>query len=299
MNNLLITAPRSQSREATWKFAPSKLTGWHIERRPSNSLDQTVRIPDVALVGVGAGTRATELKAIISDLADIQAKAPLGCYVLFSFPDDPRVTEGPAHASRPVSHGRRHVAHGRRRGVSGLAGQIVRELATFPNPQLVDVVFTGTHSVLETKLNHIRAKLKLNRKVIETCQSNIAPRPSPIDRVQSVVKATEDLRMTNGRLSAERIAPAFGISLNQLATWLGRSRQAISKTPAADSIQDELSFFERVARLRSVLSPGAFRKWLRMPNSQIDDKTPLELLAAGERQVMADLVDDMLTGAPA
>jgi hypothetical protein len=89
------------------------------------------------------------------------------------------------------------------------------------------------------------------------------------------------------------------VSLSQLAEWLGRTRQALNKTPDADSIQNQLSFFERVARLRVVLPKDGFQKWLRMANSELDDKTPLELLASGERQVVADLVDDMLTGAPA
>jgi uncharacterized protein (DUF2384 family) len=45
-------------------------------------------------------------------------------------------------------------------------------------------------------------------------------------------------------------------------------------------------------------APADFRKWLRMPNSQLDGKTPLEVLEEGRWQVVADLVDDMLTGSP-
>jgi hypothetical protein len=113
------------------------------------------------------------------------------------------------------------------------------------------------------------------------------------------MKATEDLRVANGNLSAAAVATAFGVSLNQLAGWLGRTRQSLSKTPDADSLQDELAFFERVARLRAVVGGDGFLKWLRMPNAELGDAKPLDLLAGGERQVVADLVDDMLTGAPA
>jgi len=42
-----------------------------------------------------------------------------------------------------------------------------------------------------------------------------------------------------------------------------------------------------------------FQKWLRIPNPDLDGKSPLDLLADKEGQVAADLVDDMLTGAPA
>jgi uncharacterized protein (DUF2384 family) len=45
-------------------------------------------------------------------------------------------------------------------------------------------------------------------------------------------------------------------------------------------------------------SDDAFRKWLRTPHSLLEDESPLHLMAQGEWQVMADYVDDMLTGAP-
>ena len=124
------------------------------------------------------------------------------------------------------------------------------------------------------------------------------PRPSPLDQVKDVLAATADLRVANGNLSAQLIARVYGVSLSQLAGWLGRSRQAMTKTPDADSIQDELGFFERVARLRAVIPDEEFRKWLRMPTESLDGRCPLDLLAEGTRQPVADLVDDMLTGAP-
>jgi hypothetical protein len=126
-----------------------------------------------------------------------------------------------------------------------------------------------------------------------------APRPSPLDRVTELVKATEDLRVASGNLSAVLVAEAFGLSLNELAGFLGRSRQALGKTPDADSIQSQLAFFERVARLRALVPVSDFQKWLRISNPDLDGKRPLDLLADKEGQVAADLVDDMLTGAPA
>ncbi len=136
-------------------------------------------------------------------------------------------------------------------------------------------------------------------RMIEAKLRVAAPRPSSLDMVQRVVRATEDLRVSGGNLSAGAIAAAFGVSLSQLAGWLDRKRQTVSKTPDADSLQDELAYFERVARLRAVLPKHRFLKWLRMPNPELDQKKPLDLLASGERQVVTDLVEDMLTGAPA
>jgi uncharacterized protein (DUF2384 family) len=133
----------------------------------------------------------------------------------------------------------------------------------------------------------------------KTAVLDASARPSPLDQMKSVLAATEDLRVANGKLSAERIAKLYGITLSQLAGWVGRTKQAVSKTPDADSLQDALSYFERVARLRLVTkSDAGFRKWLRRPHELLDQKSPLEWLAKGKFQAVADYVDDALTGAP-
>jgi hypothetical protein len=163
--------------------------------------------------------------------------------------------------------------------------EITSSLPEFPHPERVDVIEYAPD--LLTKLSFIESKLKI-----------APPRPSPLDQVKEVLQATGGLRVANGNLSAAAVADTFGIALSKLANWLGRTRQALNKTPDADSLQDELAFFERVARLRTVVPEDQFLKWLRMPNSALDNKKPLALLATGQRQIVADLVDDMLTGAP-
>jgi hypothetical protein len=136
--------------------------------------------------------------------------------------------------------------------------------------------------------------------VAESASRGVAPaRQSPLDKVKAVLEATADLRGANGNLSAVRVAKLFGVSVSQLASWLGRTKQAVSKTPDADSLQDALGYFERVARLRMITKDdGEFRKWLRTPHELLDKAAPLEVLAKGEWQVMADYVEDALTGAP-
>lgn len=125
------------------------------------------------------------------------------------------------------------------------------------------------------------------------------PRQSPLDQVKGVLETTADLREANGNLSAARVAKVFGVSVSQLAGWLGRTKQAVSKTPDADSLQDALGYFERVARLRLLTKSDAeFRKWLRMPHELLDNAPPLELLAKGQWQALADWVEGILTGAP-
>jgi hypothetical protein len=124
-------------------------------------------------------------------------------------------------------------------------------------------------------------------------------RTSPLDNVQGVLEITRDLRLANGNLSADRVAKLFGIPLSRLAEWLGRTKQAVSKTPDADSLQDALGYFERIARLRLATRGDAeFRQWLRTSHPAVAGKNPLELLARGKWQSLADLVDDILSGTP-
>ena len=158
-------------------------------------------------------------------------------------------------------------------------------------------------SDVEAVLRSLTAKVKVLAEGTKARSSapkeEPTPRPSQLDQVRAIVAATKDLRAPSGNLSAPEISKLFGVSLSRLAKWLNRSRQALSKAPDADSLQTELGHFERIARLRAVLEdPDDFRKWLRMANQQIEGRPPLELLDKGRWQVLADLVDDMLTGNP-
>lgn len=128
---------------------------------------------------------------------------------------------------------------------------------------------------------------------------SIGPRRSPLDSTDAVVEATRDLRVDSGRLSANRVATVFGVTIAELARWGRRSKQAVAKTPDADSLQGFLEHLERVARLRIMTDGDAdFRKWLRTPNPGLAKGRPIDLLAEGKWQALADKVDDMLTGAP-
>jgi hypothetical protein len=123
-------------------------------------------------------------------------------------------------------------------------------------------------------------------------------RDDPLGRLKSVIAATADLRAPSGRLSARRVAEAFGLTLAQLAAAIGKARQTVWKTDDAEALQPRLFPFERIARLRTVLPESDFRSWLNMPDGQLDDRTPIELLRNGEADTVADLAEDMLTGIP-
>jgi hypothetical protein len=168
-----------------------------------------------------------------------------------------------------------------------------RLLESFPDLQRVEIT-TRTKSLADVRdlIQSVEAKLAI-------LAQRRSPRPSPLDEVARETGITAHLRAGSGNLSAEKVAHFYGLSVKALAELLGRTRQAVSKTPDADSLQAPLEYFERIARLRSVLRDDAsFRKWLRMPNQRLNGERPLDWIREGRWQNLADLVDDILTGAP-
>ena len=124
------------------------------------------------------------------------------------------------------------------------------------------------------------------------------PAADPLGRLKRVIAATADLRSEAGRLSARRVAEALGVPLSQLGAAIGKPRQTLWKTDDAEALQELLRPFERVARLRAVLTERDFRSWLNMANDQLDGRTPIDVIRRGQAGVVADLAEDMLTGSP-
>lgn len=164
----------------------------------------------------------------------------------------------------------------------------------FPQPERIEI--TNSKKKLFETLQTLIAKATLS---LERNNLPSRPRTSPLDQVGAILKATEDLRADSGRLSAKAIAPVFGLKDSELARFLGKSRQSLFKTPDAEGLQDALGYFERVARLRTVMKDDAnFRKWLRTSNPALEKRRPLDLLKGGSWQILADFADDILTGNP-
>jgi hypothetical protein len=260
-----------------------------VETGRLNSLDTIKTAPELTVIQLDNETEPSEIKAMSSQLASLQTRAPQESFVVFGI-DRGRKVRSPKGKAMNFNF-------------DALLESITGYMEVCPNPDRVDIAFWHRGPELAAKLRVIEAKMNMARDSHlgprEGDKNISSPRLSPLDQIKEAVAATSDLRAPSGKLSAQAVANAFRVTLSELAGWLGRSRQAINKTPDADSLQDGLSFFERVARLRTVLSKDDFLKWLRMRNRALDDKQPLELLASGKGQVVADLVDDMLTGAPA
>lgn len=143
--------------------------------------------------------------------------------------------------------------------------------------------------VLEKSLNEAMAKYRVEDE---------ERGPDPLAEAREVMAVTESLLSDKGRLSAKAVADALGIPWTRLAVLLGSNKQAVGKTPDAPSLQGPLRPFERIARLRAVLPEKGVLAWMQRPNVHLDDHTPLQIIDSGRSEVVADLVESMLTGAP-
>ncbi|HYH45663.1 MAG TPA: hypothetical protein VEG34_08245, partial [Thermoanaerobaculia bacterium] len=103
------------------------------------------------------------------------------------------------------------------------AQELVKVLAAFS--RVDDVEFARGPEQGALALEGAVAKIMVDRQ-----QEARAEASDPLGQVRRVVAATADLRSDAGRLSAGRIAEAFGLSAAGLAALLGRSRQTVAKT---------------------------------------------------------------------
>lgn len=268
MKTLLISTPQNQvTMEDARNLLPQMPEGWQMQVAEPGK--QRGALADAIVACMMPSTSEGSVKTWIHKVAGMQKESNKSPFVIFTFaPKDWR------KASKPAVTPER------------LWAKLQTSLKDFKYPERVDLAWIEDSPGLAMKLKLIEAKLALE------------PRSSPLDRVKVVIDATADLHGPSGRLSATAVADVFGVSQSKLAEWLGRTRQAVSKTPEAESLQKALAFYERTARLRCMVPGEDFKKWLRVPNQQLDQSKPLDLLAKGEGQVVADLVDDMLTGSP-
>jgi hypothetical protein len=264
---LIATSPASKGALAR-RFAKSRAFRGRSASTQWRSILTRTSLPGVTIVDMGSVKSKASLKVILGELAAKQEATAEATFIVlvFSSPKRPEPAE------------------------------VTEFLRPFSKPERVEITWGANEEKVGAIVESIEPKLALLREA-EAAKSS-SPRPSPLDRIEKVLMATRDLRSEKGNLSARLIADLYGVSLSEIGQWTGRSRQSINKAPDAESLQDTLAFFERIARLRLRLSDVDFRKWLRIPNALLDGKRPLDLLAQGGWQVLADFVDDLLTGSP-
>lgn len=142
-------------------------------------------------------------------------------------------------------------------------------------------------------------------RVLEAMAKYIAASESRRRSVDSLSAALEvrETRSTlvspkTGRLDASKIADTLGMSVAKLAKLIGKSRATVAKTPDAPALQEKLRPYERILRLKARLPDEKLLAWLEAPNRHLDDQSPRSLIENGRAEVVADLVEDALTGQP-
>lgn len=154
---------------------------------------------------------------------------------------------------------------------------------------------------LAGRVELVRQTRDLHDALLEAITKVLATRAEhdPFAEIPSVAKLGQRLRAPSGRLDASKIAETFGISTAELARQIGTTRQRVAKTPDAEALQSALRPYERIARLRTVLTDAEFKAWLHTPNDQLEDnETPIDYLKAGARKPLASVAENMLAGAP-
>jgi hypothetical protein len=266
---VIATTSASEGLIAKQLLERSGRSGWKAEIRTWKKFRSRSALPDITVVDVGhRSIFGASFKDLLRELALKQKATAEPAFIVLAF----------SSVKRPAP------------------GKVTEFLRPFSKPDRVEIAWSASADEVDEIVVAIEPKLEVLREAAVSTPN--PPRSSQMDRIEKVLASTRDLRSENGNLSARNIAKLYGISLSEVGKWINRSRQSLSKTPDAESIQNALGYFERIARLRLRLSDEDFRKWLRMPNSLLEGMRPLDLLAKQRWQELSDFVDDLLTGSP-
>ena len=121
-----------------------------------------------------------------------------------------------------------------------------------------------------------------------------------LDQVDTIDSFGDDLRDDiTGRLDAKKVCTLFDIKLGRIAEAVGVTRQTLDENPTSEKAQPLLRLFERVARFRAhpqIKDAAALRKWFRRPLPMFSGHPAEELFQAGKLDLVAEKVDQLLTG---
>lgn len=111
----------------------------------------------------------------------------------------------------------------------------------------------------------------------------------------------EALDPETGRIDALRLAAYLKLSVRDVAAMVERPERTVLANPTAPELQERLAHVTFVVGGLLAATGGdlpATLIWLTAPHPDLDDESPLDLMRSGELHVVADLVDDILSGAP-
>jgi hypothetical protein len=99
---------------------------------------------------------------------------------------------------------------------------------------------------------------------------------------------------STGHLDGLKLATALGLSVAEMAQFLGVSDSALRKTPSSSNHQKKLMQLSIVAqRIKALLdnSLDYTRIWLHAPHPDLDYQTPLGCILQGEMNAVGDLLE--------
>lgn len=106
----------------------------------------------------------------------------------------------------------------------------------------------------------------------------------------------------SGRVDGMRVAEFLHLQARDVGEIVGCSAAELRRAPDAPPWQEAL---EKVAVIVAGLldATGGDKRsvliWLNAPHPMLDDDSPLDLMRGDEIDVVVELVDDILSGAPA
>jgi hypothetical protein len=105
---------------------------------------------------------------------------------------------------------------------------------------------------------------------------------------------------TSGRLDIRSVAELYDLSISELARMINVEAKTAHKTPDSAAIHEGLIPLEEVARTLSLMrgSVSNFRRWLNASNAELNYRTPLQMIRAGQIHELAALVRCALLGQP-
>ncbi|MDT3682490.1 MAG: antitoxin Xre/MbcA/ParS toxin-binding domain-containing protein [Truepera sp.] len=105
-----------------------------------------------------------------------------------------------------------------------------------------------------------------------------------------------------GHIDATRVRDYLHVKTGDVASITGKSDRRIRQDPAAASLQPALGKVVYIISALKQLTGGddrSVRIWLKAPHPALDGDSPIDLMRNGEIDIVQELVDHMLSGAPA
>jgi Antitoxin Xre/MbcA/ParS C-terminal toxin-binding domain len=104
----------------------------------------------------------------------------------------------------------------------------------------------------------------------------------------------------SGRLDIRSVADLYNLSVSELARMINVEVKTAHKTPDSIVIHESLIPFEEMARTLALTKGNVsdFRRWLNASNTELGNRTPLQMIRERQVRELAGIVRSALLGQP-